>query len=654
MRDWLRRRVVARGAVAALTVGLALLAAMAVISTTATSRAADTAASTQQVSQQWNEIFTKISMEYELLQDYLQSPDVGGRQPLVSSIGSAEGNLRWLTANGGAADARQAQALQNAYGGYTYTLRNLIDAASTGDRAATLRYAKQAALSASGLRKQASANVARNNLAIGVTLRDAKKSNARNLIAVEALSAADLLLVGLCGLVLLAYQKRTERQAADNDYRASHDGLTGLANRRLLSERVGRAIEDAARTGRGVGLLLLDLNRFKEVNDTLGHHSGDLLLIEVARRLSAASRPTDLVARLGGDEFAILLPEVSAEADVRGVAERVLVELCGPAELGGLTVDISGSIGYSHYPAPSGTAQELLQHSDVAMYHAKRNHLGVAAYEAENDRNSFEQLTLLADLRNGIDRGELELHYQPKIRLPGHEVAGVEALVRWRHPTRGLLGPHMFVPEAEQSDLMLPLTEAVLDMALSRQRTWREQGRTVPVAVNVGAPCLRDPGFPARVGELIQRYDAVPGQLTLEITETFLIIDPDGAAAALALLRDRGVRVSIDDFGVGYSSMSYLQSMPLDELKIDRKFTAEILTTERGRAIVGAIVDLAHALDLTVVAEGVEDESTLAVVGEMGCEQAQGYLMCRPLPPDEIPAWLDDWTARSATLARLS
>jgi diguanylate cyclase (GGDEF)-like protein len=643
MRDWLRRRVVARTAVVALTVGLALLAAMAVVSSRSAARAADVAAATQETSQQWNEIYLKISIEYELLEDYLDSPDQSDRQPLLSSIGSAEPNLRRLLADGGP-DARQALALQNAYGGYTWTLRNLIDAASAGDRSGTLKFAEQAALSASGLRRQASVNVARNNLAIGVVLRDAKRDIARRLIAVKVLSAADLLLVILCGLVLLTYQRRTERQAADNDYRASHDGLTGLANRRLLTDRIGRAIADADRGGPGVGLLLLDLNRFKEVNDTLGHHSGDLLLMEVARRLRTATRPSDLVARLGGDEFAILLADVEELADAGTVAQRLLAELCGPAELGGLAVDISGSIGYSHYPSPSGTAEELLQHADVAMYHAKRNHLGVAGYEAENDTNSFEQLTLLADLRSGIERGELELHYQPKIALADRAIAGMEALVRWRHPIRGLLGPHAFVPDAEQSDLMLSLTEAVLDMALRQQRQWRESGRDVPVAVNVGTACLRDPGFPATVDDLLRRHDAVPGLLTLEITESLLIIDPSGAAAALGVLRDKGVRISIDDFGVGYSSMSYLQTMPLDELKIDRKFTAEILTTDRGRAIARAIIDLAHALDLTVVAEGIEDEATLAAVGDMGCEQAQGYLMCRPLPAEGIPAWMDGWS----------
>ncbi|WP_157410922.1 putative bifunctional diguanylate cyclase/phosphodiesterase [Actinoplanes rectilineatus] len=651
MRQWLRRRVVARIAVGALTVGLSLLAGLAVFSSRSTDRAATTAAATQQVSQQWNEIYLKINLEYELLEDFLDTPNENGSQLLLSSIGSAEGNLRWLTANGVDDDRRQAQTLQNAYGGYTYTLRNLIDAVGDHDDARMLDFAEQAALSASALRRQASANVARNNLAIGVTLRVARDANAKILLAVEVISLADLALVLFCGLVLLTYQRRTERQAADNDYRASHDGLTGLANRRLLGEGIDQAITGADLEGHGVGLLLLDLNRFKEVNDTLGHHSGDLLLIEVARRLRASSRPTDLVARLGGDEFAILLPLIGAAEDLPDIAHRVLTDLCGPAEIGGLAVDITGSIGFAFYPGQSSNAEELLQHADIAMYHAKRNHLGAAPYDAENDRNSFEQLTLLADLRGAIDRDELELHYQPKIRVGGGGVAGVEALVRWRHPSRGLLGPGAFVPDAEQSDLMVPLTEAVLHLALRQQRTWREGGLDLPVAVNIGAACLREPGFPGRIADLLALYGAVDGQLTLEITETVLINDPKAVALALGSIRRQGVRVSIDDFGVGYSSMSYLQSMPLDELKIDRKFTMEIRSTDRGRAIVGAIVELAHALGLSVVVEGVEDQETLTEIGELGCELAQGYLMCRPLPAAEIPGWISAWRPSSPQLA---
>jgi EAL domain-containing protein (putative c-di-GMP-specific phosphodiesterase class I) len=316
--------------------------------------------------------------------------------------------------------------------------------------------------------------------------------------------------------------------------------------------------------------------------------------------------------------------------------------------LEGLTLDISGSIGVAFYPAPSTSAAELLQHADVAMYAAKRGHTGISMYDPEADLNSFEQLTLLGELRRAIENGELELHYQPKVRVGTRALSGAEALVRWRHPTRGLLGPHLFIPSAEQSDLMRPLTEAVVEAALAQHQRWRHDGLLIPVSVNVGASNVLDPAFPDRVAELMDRYGTAAGQLTIEITESALVDDPTRAAAALRDMRDRGVLLSIDDFGTGYSSMSYLQVMPLDELKIDRQFTTEILSTSRGRPIVTAIVDLAHALGLQVVVEGIEDERTHAMIAEMGCEIAQGYLFCRPLPADDFARWAVTWSAEPA------
>ncbi|WP_051799162.1 putative bifunctional diguanylate cyclase/phosphodiesterase [Catenuloplanes japonicus] len=644
MRHWLQRRAVARSAIVALTIGLALLAGLAFFSARSTAQASASVASRQQVSQQWNEIYLKINIEYELLVDFLDQQSAQGRAVLTGSIGSAEVNLRWLNANGGPEDSAQARALQNTYGGYSYTLRNLVDATRGTDAELVVQQARQAALSAAALRKQASLNIARNNLEIGDRLREAQQDSGQIKLAVGVISLADLALVGFCTVVLLVYQRSTERQAAESRYRASHDGLTGVANRNLLTESIEKAIARTVPGGPGVGLLLIDLNRFKEVNDTLGHHAGDLLLQEVARRLTGASRGTDVVARLGGDEFAVLLSEVQSADEVMEIGRRILAGLCGPAELEGLTLDISGSIGVAFYPTPSTSAAELLQHADVAMYAAKRGHSGISMYDPEADQNSFEQLTLLGELRRAIENGELELHYQPKVRVGTRALCGAEALVRWRHPTRGLLGPHLFIPSAEQSDLMRPLTEAVLEEALAQHQRWRHEGLLTPVSVNVGASNLLDPAFPARVGALMDHYGTAAGQLTIEITESALVDDPARAAAALRDMRDRGVLLSIDDFGTGYSSMSYLQVMPLDELKIDRQFTTEILSTSRGRPIVTAIVDLAHALGLQVVVEGVEDERTHAMIGDMGCEIAQGYLFCRPLPADDFARWAVSWS----------
>jgi diguanylate cyclase (GGDEF)-like protein len=638
--SWMRRRAVARVSIVALATGLALLAGLAVVTTRNTALTATRISDTEQISHRWGDVYLRVSIEYEQLVEFVRADSDVGREPLISSIGSAEESLRWLNAHGGPSDSFQAEALQNTYGGYSYTLRDLVDAQQRGDRTQMLLDAEQAAMSASALRKQTSVNIARKGLEIGVVLADTQRHSRRLLLAVEVISALDLILVILCAMVLVGYQRNTERQASQSRHRASHDGLTGVANRYLLTERMDQVIATADETDEQVGLLLLDLNRFKEVNDTLGHHAGDLMIQEVARRLNNAGRREDTVARLGGDEFAVLLPDVSSAEDLLSVGRRILDAVCGVADLDGIPVDVSASIGAALYPAPSSTGEELLQHADIAMYAAKRGHLGVALYDPTSDENGVAKLSATGELRNAIDNGELELHYQPKLRVADRTLGGVEALVRWRHPVRGLLSPDEFIPVAEHGGLIRPLTEVVLTAALEQHRSWRADGLLLPVAVNVSAGSLLDPAFPGLVGELIRRYEVAPGQLTIEITESAMITDPARAAAYLADLRALGARVSIDDFGTGYSSMSYLQSMPLDELKIDRQFTARMLSTGSGRAIVGAIVELAHALNLDVVVEGVEDEHTVEAIHEMGCESAQGFLFCRPLAPADLSAWI--------------
>ncbi|MFG1921895.1 diguanylate cyclase domain-containing protein [Cryptosporangium sp. NPDC048952] len=395
---WMRRRGVARGAVTALAIGLSMLAGLAVISTRSSSASMSTITATQQHSRQWSDVYLKISIEYEQLIDFVRAKSEVGKQPLISSIGSAEANLRWLVANGDRADATEARALQNTYGGYSFTLRALVDADQRGDRAEVLLDAEQAALSASALRKQASVNVARNGLEMSALLRAAQRTNARLLIAVGVISAVDLVLVAFSTLVLLAYQRGAERLATESRHRATHDSLTGTANRSLLHERIDDALARCDREADvGVALLLLDLNRFKEVNDTLGHHAGDQLLIEVASRLTEAARRDDLVARLGGDEFAVLLPGVPDAATAVELGERMHGSLCGPATVEGVTVAVSGSIGISRYPGPSSDAEKLLQHADIAMYTAKRGHLGVAFYDPDADRHTADRLSVIAD-----------------------------------------------------------------------------------------------------------------------------------------------------------------------------------------------------------------------------------------------------------------
>ncbi len=608
----LRSRGVARVAVAALTLGLSALVGLAMFGTVSTARTTSQVRANGTVAEHWDDVLLRVSNEYEALVDYLRANTDVGRQPLVSALGSADPSLAWLARHGGAREAGQTVEIQYVYDAYTGTLRRLISARELGASRQVGLLAEQATLSAAALRKLVVANTARKRLEIKLYLAEVDGGNRNLRLAAGILGGVDFLLLLLCGSVLLTYQRHTERQAVDSRHRSLHDALTGIANRALLHDHIELALDQAGRHGELVALLLLDLNRFKEVNDTLGHHHGDLVLREVAARLTQTTRAGDTVARLGGDEFAVLIPRVADVAAVTEMADRVLAALQRPAQLDGTVIDISASIGAAIHPTHSLDSAELLRHADIAMYTAKRGHLGTAIYDPGTDHNtSTDQLSVLSELRQGLDRGEVVLHYQPKAHAHTGSIAGVEALARWQHPRRGLLGPAEFVGLAEQSDLIGPLTDTVLTTALRQYCAWRDAGAILPVAVNVAAPQLLDHSFPDRVAALLDRFGSTPGDLTLEITESTVIADPPRAMAVLGRLHDLGVRISIDDFGTGHSSMSYLQRMPLDELKVDRQFVSGLRTSAADLAIVQAILDLAHALRLQVVAEGVEGPADL-------------------------------------------
>jgi diguanylate cyclase (GGDEF)-like protein len=641
-------RGVARAAVVGLTLGLSALAGMAWWSTASTARTTASVRDLDRTSAMWGQVLLRVSVEYEALTDFQLATTSEGRQPLESALGSAVPELTWLAQHARPSEARQVAAVRDTYDTYSATLRQAVAAGRRGDRAQGALAAQQAALAASSLRKQVVANTVRKHEELSTYLSDVKRHTLRLRAAAIAVSSVDLSLLAVCAGVLLAYQRRAERQAVESRYRALHDALTGIGNRVLLGERMDEELRAAARRGRSVGLLLLDLDRFKEINDTLGHHHGDLLLQQVAHRLTAVVRDNDTVARLGGDEFAVLLPNVDNPPDALAIAERVRAAVVRPADLDGITVDVGASIGVAVYPDDSGTAAELLRHADIAMYTAKRGRLGVARYDVDDDTGSSEQLSLASELQQAIGAGQLVLHYQPKLRADTGVPCGVEALVRWQHPRRGLLGPGEFIELAEQSELILALTDQVLSMALRQHRAWRAQGLTVPVSVNTATRCLRDPGFPARVRALLAEHGTSPDQLTLEITESAVITNPAGAAAVLTKLRALGVRCSLDDFGTGYSSMAYLQTLPLSELKIDRRFVAAMTSSRRSTAIVVAVLGLARALELEAVAEGVEDAETWRCLADAGCEQVQGFHFSRPLPPNELTGWL---AARSGPVA---
>jgi diguanylate cyclase (GGDEF)-like protein len=417
------------------------------------------------------------------------------------------------------------------------------------------------------------------------------------------------------------------------------DPLTGLPNRQWLLERIWTALDDAERIGARAALMLIDLDRFRSVNDTLGHLAGDRLLLQTADRLRLALPRGAEVARLGGDEFAVLLPVADSTTSATRIARGLVAALSSPLDLDGLTLVLEASAGVAVFPDHALDAEGMLRRADVAMYQAKRDRTGVEVYESKRDSNTPDRLGLLADLRRALDAHEVQLHYQPKVRFDG-QVAGLEALVRWVHPERGKVPPDEFIAIAESSGLMPHLTEYVLETALGQVAEWRSQGLFVPVAVNVSPRDVHTPGFAGSVAARLARHGVPAGALQLEITEHVLLEDPQRAADTLAGLTGHGVKMSLDDFGTGYSSLVHLRRLPVSELKIDRSFVARLAVDTEDAEIVRCTVDLAHSLGLLVVAEGVEDDETWERLRDLGCDAVQGWLVAAAMPPEETTAWL--------------
>jgi diguanylate cyclase (GGDEF)-like protein len=469
-----------------------------------------------------------------------------------------------------------------------------------------------------------------------------------------------LYLVLVAGLVLLylglfrvvaGASKRLRRHAADNRHQALHDALTGLPNRTLFHDRIGQALR-LARRERAIGaVLLIDLNRFKEVNDTLGHAKGDQLLKEIGTRFSGTLRESDTIARLGGDEFGVLLPGVGTGAGAVAAAEKLRAALDPDLFIDGLPVHVDASIGIALYPQHGDDVDSLLQHADVAMYEAKRTHSGHEIYSVEHDPYNPVRLAMVGQLRKALEDGQVILHYQPKVDLETGAVVGAEALVRWQHPERGLIPPADFVPMAERTGLIKPLSRYVLDRALAQCREWRGDGLDLKVSVNLSARNLLDPTLPDDVSKLLAKWGIPEHLLELEITESTIMIDPQRAMEVLGRLNDMGIGLSIDDFGTGYSSLVYLKELPVHELKIDRTFVARMASNRGDAFIVRSTIDLAHNLRLKVVAEGVEDEDTLKELAELGCNIAQGFHLSRPLPPDEFASWMGERGERPRPVA---
>jgi diguanylate cyclase (GGDEF)-like protein len=454
--------------------------------------------------------------------------------------------------------------------------------------------------------------------------------------------AIGLCLVTVLAIVVYRHQKALLRQSMRNEYEALHDALTGLPNRTLFAERIDQALATLpeAAGGRSVTVMLLDLDRFKEVNDTLGHHYGDELLKQVAARLAAAMRETDTVARLSGDEFALLLPGV----DQPTAAERahdVLHALHQSFTLLDVSVDIEASIGVAIAPRHASNPQDLMRCADLAMYNAKDAKAGVVVYEAATQTRQPNRISLLGDIRRALEQpDELVLHYQPKIDLAEDRVCGVEALIRWAHPSRGLLPPIEFLPVVENTSLVRLLTTHALRTAIAQAGAWLNEGLRLPVAVNLSARCLVDPDLVTITRDLLDQAGLCPSMLRMEVTESAVMANPALAQQILTDLHRLGVRLSIDDYGTGYSSMAYVKRLPVDELKIDRSFVLGMTHDDNDAILVRSAVDLGHNLGLTVVAEGVERADHVLALRRLGCDTAQGYHYARPMPAAELTAWV--------------
>jgi diguanylate cyclase (GGDEF)-like protein len=471
-------------------------------------------------------------------------------------------------------------------------------------------------------------------------------------LAPVAAIAADfsLLTIPLLVLPLLGVQ-HSAHLAARRQHEALHDGLTGLPNRTLLRLRAGLALEEATRArtdGSSAVIMVLDLDHFKEVNDTLGHHVGDALLCEVANRVTALCPDDVTVSRLGGDEFAVLVPSTDPDS-ARRLADRIADDLRRPAVVDGVRIALQSSIGVAVAPEDASTVEGLLQRADIALYRAKASRGTVESYREEFDTHTVQRLNVVADLHTAVADDQMSLAFQPIVDTRTRRIVALEALLRWTHPAHGSISPAEFIPLAERSGAISSMSQYALDGALAATRRLRDRRHDISVSVNLSPRLLSDLELPAVVAAALVRHGIPPNRLTVEVTETTIAADPKRAMHILQELRSIGVRLSVDDFGTGYSSLAYLSLLRPDELKVDRSFVSDMKADARGGAIVRSTIELGHALGMKVTAEGVEDEATYEALRNLGCDRIQGFLVGRPVPEAQLRAWLDEASAAAAS-----
>ena len=459
--------------------------------------------------------------------------------------------------------------------------------------------------------------------------------------------------------IVASASRRLRRQAHENDRLARYDQLTGLPNRTLFGERLSEALAvrtsfDDGQPEHGLAVLLLDVDSFKQINDTLGHGVGDEVLREVARRLRELLDADALLARLGNDEYAILQPLRGGLGDALQLAAAVQGAMERAVTLDDIALNVELSIGIAFSPHHASEAGALLQRADLALDRARARRGRIEVYSPDHDRPSGERLALLAEVRPALERGEFELFYQPQLELASGRVTSVEALLRWRHPTHGMVPPLQFISLIEQTALVGPVTARVLELALAQLAAWRAEGLRLGISVNLSARNLHDAELPRQIAQLLRDHAVPAAALTVEVTESAAIADPDAAIGVLRELRALGVGVSIDDFGSGHASIAYLARLPATELKIDRSFVSCMCESPRDEAIVRTTVDLARHLELRVVAEGIETTAVCERLAEMGCDCGQGYLIARPAPAEELTAWLREHVAIEAAAAPIT
>ncbi|MDX6570619.1 MAG: hypothetical protein QOH15_3197 [Gaiellales bacterium] len=636
-----------RATLGALTAAIVLFAGFGAWSAHLTSNATSRSAHLTRLSDAFHRAQTAVDDEQIFAREYRLEPSSTVRANFTAAGRDFNVTLVELDRVENARDRALVSHLRDAHRGFLHAAYRMFSAVDTGQQARVRQIDKHYGdhwFAEIDRRVDAAATAHRSAaLASLVTVGETARFG---LVAMPIAAALAIVLVGLLALQLGQMYGRLRRQADDARHSALHDPLTGLPNSTLFSRSLEDEIVAAKRHASAASMLMIDLDRFKEINDTLGHGMGDRLLREIGPRLSRELASSDVTARLGGDEFAILLPSAGADA-AREVARRLRLSLQTPFEFGDVTLSIDASVGIASFPAHGADAAAIVQHADIAMYLAKRGGDGIAVYDAATDPYSPERLALVGELRKAIAEEQLELHYQPKFRTVDLSVTGVEALIRWSHPTRGMLPPGEFIGLAEHTGLIKPLTDFVLRRACRQWRTWKEAGLDIPIAVNLSAANLLDTTVADDIAGILRDERMPADRLEIEITESMVMSDPDRAIDQLTRLAALGITLAIDDFGTGHSSLAYLRRLPVSQLKIDRSFIQHLPRNQRDAAIVGSTIDLAHSLGLRVVAEGLEDAASLETLRQLACDEVQGYYLCRPTPPELLKA-------RLAKLARAS